>query len=120
MISIGIAGYLYTAATLTGTLIDTMWFMLALVVVHQLCIRWLLLVHRRLSFQALINPLVFCFHAIQQVERNGCDPNNLSTLTALHLGRFRHLHSGSNPARALQRDDENDSCFCPSLHRSKF
>ena len=21
---------------------------------------------------------------------------------------------------ALQRDDENDSCFCPSLHRSKF
>jgi len=51
---LGVAGYLYTAGTLTGTLIDTMWFVLVLVVIQQLGVRWLLLVHRRLAFQAAL------------------------------------------------------------------
>jgi len=51
---LGVAGYLYTAGTLTGTLIDTMWFVLVLVVIQQLGVRWLLLVHRRLAFQAAV------------------------------------------------------------------
>jgi potassium efflux system protein len=51
---LGVAGYLYTAGTLTGTLIDTMWFVLVLVVIHQLVIRWLLLVRRRLMYQAAV------------------------------------------------------------------
>jgi potassium efflux system protein len=51
---LGVAGYLYTAGTLTGTLIDTMWFVLVLVVIHQMAVRWLLLVHRRLVYQAAL------------------------------------------------------------------
>jgi potassium efflux system protein len=51
---LGVAGYLYTAGTLTGTLIDTMWFVLVLVVIHQLVIRWLLLMRRRLLYQAAV------------------------------------------------------------------
>ena len=51
---LGVAGYLYTAGTLTGTLIDTMWFVLVLVVLQQLGVRWLLLVNRRLAFKAAV------------------------------------------------------------------
>ncbi len=51
---LGVAGYLYTAGTLTGTLIDTMWFVLVLVVLQQLGVRWLVLVNRRLAFKAAV------------------------------------------------------------------
>jgi potassium efflux system protein len=47
-------GYTYTAAILTGSLLDTLWFILLLVVIHQLVYRWLLLTRRRLAFQAAI------------------------------------------------------------------
>ena len=47
-------GYTYTAATLTGSLLDTFWFFLLLVVIHQLVFRWLLITRRRLAFQAAI------------------------------------------------------------------
>ncbi len=51
---LAVVGYLYTAGTLTGRLIDTMWLVLVLVVVHQLVLRWLLLTRRRLAFQAAV------------------------------------------------------------------
>jgi potassium efflux system protein len=51
---LGVAGYLYTAGTLTGTLIDTMWFVLVLVVLQQLGVRWLVLVNHRLAFKAAV------------------------------------------------------------------
>ncbi|MBT8122538.1 MAG: mechanosensitive ion channel protein MscS, partial [Gammaproteobacteria bacterium] len=47
-------GYTYTAAILTGSLLDTFWFILLLVVIHQLAYRWLLLTRRRLAFEAAI------------------------------------------------------------------
>jgi len=47
-------GYTYTAATLTNSLLDTLWFFLLLVVIHQLVYRWLLLTRRKLAFQAAI------------------------------------------------------------------
>jgi potassium efflux system protein len=51
---LAVVGYLYTAGTLTSRLIDTMWLVLVLVVVHQLVLRWLLLTGRRLAFQAAV------------------------------------------------------------------
>ena len=47
-------GYTYTAAKLTDSLLDTLWFFLLLVVIHQLVYRWLLLTRRKLAFQAAI------------------------------------------------------------------
>ncbi|MDX1697814.1 MAG: mechanosensitive ion channel, partial [Thiohalobacterales bacterium] len=51
---IGFVGYTYTAAILTNSLLDTFWFLLLLVVIHQLVYRWLLLTRRRLALQAAI------------------------------------------------------------------
>jgi potassium efflux system protein len=52
--ALSVTGYLYTAGTLTQLLINTLWFILVLVVIHQLVVRWLLLTRRRLAFQAII------------------------------------------------------------------
>jgi potassium efflux system protein len=46
-------GYFYTAGKLGGSLIQTLWFVFALVVLHQLVVRWLLLAQRRLALQAI-------------------------------------------------------------------
>ncbi len=54
LITLTILGYIYTAGVLTYNLLQTMWFALALVVVQQLAIRWLVLSHRRLAFKALL------------------------------------------------------------------
>lgn len=51
---LGLAGYLYTAGTLTGRFIDTMWITLTLVVIHQLAARWLTLVQHRLALRAAL------------------------------------------------------------------
>ena len=47
-------GYTYTAAKLTTSLLDTLWFFLLLIVIHQLVYRWLLLTRRKLAFQAAL------------------------------------------------------------------
>ncbi|HBH36482.1 MAG TPA: hypothetical protein DDW45_09120 [Gammaproteobacteria bacterium] len=54
LITLSILGYLYSAGVLIQNLLQTMWFSLALVIVQQLAIRWLVLSHRRLAFKALI------------------------------------------------------------------
>ena len=46
------AGYVYTGGILTGRLLDSLWLLLALVILQQLIVRWLLLTRRRLAFQA--------------------------------------------------------------------
>jgi len=46
-------GYFYTAGTLGGSLVQTLWFVFGLVVFHQVVVRWLLLVQRRLALQAV-------------------------------------------------------------------
>ncbi len=46
-------GYFYTAATLGFSLMQTLWFIFGLVVFHQVIVRWLLLVQRRLALQAV-------------------------------------------------------------------
>jgi potassium efflux system protein len=46
------AGYQYAAGVLLGSLVSTMYLVLAIIVVHQLILRWLVLVRRRLALQA--------------------------------------------------------------------
>jgi potassium efflux system protein len=46
-------GYFYTAGTLGEGLVHTLWFVFGLVVFHQVIVRWLLLVQRRLALQAV-------------------------------------------------------------------
>ncbi len=47
-------GYLYTAATLLRSLVDTLWLVLILTIIHQLVVRWLLVTRRKLAFEAAI------------------------------------------------------------------
>jgi len=46
-------GYFYTAGTLGTSLVQTLWFVFGLVVLHQVVVRWLLLLQRRLALQAI-------------------------------------------------------------------
>jgi potassium efflux system protein len=47
------SGYFYTAAMLGSSLVTTLWFVFGLVVLHQIVVRWLLLVQRRLALKAI-------------------------------------------------------------------
>ena len=47
------SGYFYTAGTLGSSLVQTLWFVFGLVVLHQVVVRWLLLVQRRLALKAI-------------------------------------------------------------------
>ncbi len=47
-------GYVYTAAQFGARLVDTLWLIVAIVLVHQLVVRWLLMTERRLAFEATI------------------------------------------------------------------
>ena len=51
---IALMGYMYTAGTLTGRLLYTLWLALGLFVVQQLAVRWLTLTQRRIRYQALL------------------------------------------------------------------
>jgi potassium efflux system protein len=47
-----LAGYMYTALTVIGNIVDTLWFALLVVVFHQLIVRWLVLNQRKIRLQA--------------------------------------------------------------------
>jgi len=49
---ISLAGYMYTAATLIRDILNTVWFSLLVIVLHQFVIRWLVLNQRKLRLQA--------------------------------------------------------------------
>jgi potassium efflux system protein len=50
---LAVFGYIYTAGVLGSSLVQTLWFVFGLVVLHQVVVRWLLLVQRRLALQAV-------------------------------------------------------------------
>ena len=50
---LAVIGYMYTTGVLGSSLIQTLWFVFGLVVLHQVVERWLLLVQRRLALQAV-------------------------------------------------------------------
>jgi potassium efflux system protein len=45
------AGYVYTAAQLGSRLINTGWLIVAIILMHQLAVRWMLLLERQLEFK---------------------------------------------------------------------
>jgi potassium efflux system protein len=49
-----LVGFLYTAATLTGHLIDTFWLILVIIVVNLVVTRWLALTKRKMAWQMAI------------------------------------------------------------------
>jgi len=51
---LSVFGYMFTAGVLIGGLIESLWLILVLVVLQQFIIRWLLLVRRRLTLQAVL------------------------------------------------------------------
>ena len=46
-------GFVYTAGLMTGSMVQTVYLVMALLVIHELAVRWLLLVRRRLTLKAL-------------------------------------------------------------------
>ncbi len=56
------SGYFYTAGTLGSSLVQTLWFVFGLVVLHQVVVRWLLLVQRRLALKAIRDRM----HAVRE------------------------------------------------------
>ena len=50
---IAFIGYFFTAGVLAGSLVETLWFIFGLVVLHQVVVRWLLLTQRRLALEAV-------------------------------------------------------------------
>ncbi len=54
LIVLAVIGFLYTAGTLTSSLVDTLWLILGIVVLHQMALRWLLMVQRKLAFDAAV------------------------------------------------------------------
>lgn len=51
---LSVSGYLYTAGTLTVSLARTLWLISALVIVHQIVVRWLLVTQRSLAYKAAL------------------------------------------------------------------
>ncbi len=47
---LAIAGYTYTAVELGARMVDTFWLIVAIILIHQLVVRWLLLTERQLAF----------------------------------------------------------------------
>lgn len=52
--ALSVTGYVYTASVFAARLLDTLWLVLAIIFVHQLIVRWLLLTERRLAFRAAL------------------------------------------------------------------
>jgi potassium efflux system protein len=48
---LAILGYVYTAAQFGTRLVDSLWLMVAIILIHQLLVRWVLLTERRLVFK---------------------------------------------------------------------
>ena len=49
---LALLGFLYSASTLLGNLIQSLWLILELAILHQFVVRWLLIARRRLVLQA--------------------------------------------------------------------
>ena len=54
VVMLALTGYIYSAAILSWMLLDTLWLVLGLVVLNALALRWLLVVRRRLAYEAKV------------------------------------------------------------------
>ncbi|HDK37970.1 MAG TPA: mechanosensitive ion channel, partial [Thiolapillus brandeum] len=55
LVVLAMLGYVYTSATLLYQVIDTLWLLAGLVILHQLAEHWLLLSRRRIAYQAALD-----------------------------------------------------------------
>jgi len=78
LVGLALAGYVYTAGTLTGLLFVTLWLLLVLLVLEQLTKRWLLLTRRRLALQAAIERRAAARAAAQAKESDMLREDSLS------------------------------------------
>ena len=66
--ALAIAGYVYTAAQLGARLIDTLWLIVAIILIHQLVVRWTVLLERQLEFRDALER-----HRAQRAAREAQD-----------------------------------------------
>jgi len=49
--TLAVTGYVYTASQLGARMIDTLWLLVAIILIHQLVVRWVVLLERQLKFK---------------------------------------------------------------------
>ncbi len=54
LLALALAGFLYSASVLTFPFVHTLWMIIGLVLLHALAVRWLLVVRRRLAYEAAV------------------------------------------------------------------
>ena len=70
--ALAIAGYVYTAAQLGERLIDTLWLIVAIILIHQLVVRWTVLLERQLEFRDALER-----HRAQRAAREAQDEDGV-------------------------------------------
>ena len=70
LVVLATAGFLYTAGTLTGSLVDTLWLILGFLIIHQMAVRWLMLVRRKIDLQAAIDRRRAALEAARKENEN--------------------------------------------------
>lgn len=75
---LAIAGYVYTAGVVAERVVDTLWLGIVLLFSHQLIVRWLLLIQRRLAFKAALKK-----HRAQRALQHHGDTSEVETSVPL-------------------------------------
>ncbi len=70
---LAITGYVYTATQLGARLIDTLWLLVAIILIHQLVVRWVVLLERQLEFRDALER-----HRAQRAARDAQDGDEAS------------------------------------------
>jgi potassium efflux system protein len=73
-----LAGYTYTAATLLDSLVQALWLVFGLVILHQSVVRWLMVTRRRLALQATLER-----RAVRAAADQAADPQSLASLAVI-------------------------------------
>ena len=79
LVVLATAGFLYTAGTLTGSLVDTLWLILGFLIIHQMALRWLLVVRRKIAFQAAIDRRLAALQTTRNENENRDDQSGDET-----------------------------------------
>ncbi len=90
LVGLAITGYVYTALVLMGSLVETFWVVIAVIVVHQLFVRWLRMTSIQLNYQALQEERKKQLQEIIASRQNGKERPDLvvdPVLDLEHLGR---------------------------------